>query len=113
MSDGGSPRGASAQVSTTMNEIQEAKIWTMVLLGLVSMILGALPLKLGAYFAKDDRGWKRVVTSVLLCFGGGVLFATSLIHMLPEVILVYSEYYTQNYKSKKDLKNIFVGTRKS
>ena len=68
-----------------MNEIQEAKIWTMVLLGLVSMILGALPLKLGAYFAKDDRGWKRVVTSVLLCFGGGVLLATSLIHMLPEV----------------------------
>ena len=96
-----------------MNEIQEAKIWTMVLLGLVSMILGALPLKLGAYFAKDDRGWKRVVTSVLLCFGGGVLFATSLIHMLPEIIVVYSEYYTQNYKSKKDFKNIFVGTRKS
>ena len=68
-----------------MNEIQEAKIWTMVLLGGVSLIFGALPLKLGAYFANDDRGWKRVVTSVLLCFGGGVLFATSLIHMLPEV----------------------------
>ena len=61
----------------------------------------------------EEKRWKRVVTSVLLCFGGGVLFATSLIHMLPEVIVVYSEYYTQNYKSKKDFKNIFVGTRKS
>ena len=49
------------------------------------MFLGVLPLRFGAYFIKGDRGWKNVVTSILLCFGGGVLFATAMIHMLPEV----------------------------
>jgi len=68
-----------------MNEVQKAKVWTMILLGFISMFLGVLPLKLGAYFIKSDRGWKNVVTSILLCFGGGVLFATAMIHMLPEV----------------------------
>ena len=29
---------------------------------------------------------KDAITSVLLCFGGGVLLSTSMIHMLPEVI---------------------------
>ena len=60
----------------------------MVLLGGISLILGYLPIKIGAYFLRDDRGWKRTVTSVLLCFGGGVLFATSMIHMLPEVSIM-------------------------
>ena len=71
-----------------MNDVQKAKVWTMVLLGLISMFLGVLPLRLGAYFIKGDRGWKNVVTSILLCFGGGVLFATAMIHMLPEVCKV-------------------------
>ena len=71
---------------TMLNEVQEVKIWAMVLLGLFSMILGMLPLKLGPKFINDHKGWKKVVTSTLLCFGGGVLLATSLIHMLPEVI---------------------------
>ena len=71
-----------------MNDVQKAKVWTMVLLGLISMFLGILPLRLGAYFTKGDRGWKNVVTSILLCFGGGVLFATAMIHMLPEVCKV-------------------------
>lgn len=28
---------------------------------------------------------KDAITSILLCFGGGVLLSTSMIHMLPEV----------------------------
>jgi len=31
---------------------------------------------------------KNIVTSILLCFGAGVLLATSLIHILPEVYLL-------------------------
>ncbi len=63
------------------------KIVTMVVLGVVSLILGFIPLKIGRFFVDDrDKPWKRTVTSILLCFGGGVLFATGLIHMLPEVI---------------------------
>ena len=63
------------------------KLITMTLLAVVSLILGFLPLKIGKYFLFDDKVWKRTFTSVLLCFGGGVLFATSFIHMLPEVRL--------------------------
>ena len=63
------------------------KLITMTLLAVVSLILGFLPLKIGTYFFNDDKIWKRTFTSVLLCFGGGVLFATSFIHMLPEVSL--------------------------
>lgn len=66
-------------------EVMTTKILTMALLALVSLILGFLPLKIGKYFFNDDKIWKRTLTSVLLCFGGGVLFATSFIHMLPEV----------------------------
>ena len=69
-------------------DVKTAKIICMVLLGGISLILGYLPVKIGAYFQRDDRGWKRTVTSVLLCFGGGVLFATSMIHMLPEVSIL-------------------------
>ena len=68
-------------------DITTAKILSMVLLGGVSLILGFLPLKIGAYFLQDNKGWKRTLTSILLCFGGGVLLATSMIHMLPEVII--------------------------
>jgi len=61
------------------------KIITMTLLAVVSLILGFLPLKISKSVFIDDKKWKRTFTSVLLCFGGGVLFATSFIHMLPEV----------------------------
>ena len=81
-------------------DIITAKILSMVLLGGVSLILGFLPLKIGVYFLQDNKGWKRTLTSVLLCFGGGVLFETSIIHMLPEVIhtlkieLIFGRYLT-------------------
>ena len=70
-----------------LKDVQEVKLWAMVLLGSISMILGMLPLKLGPKYFKTGTksGWRNVVTSLLLCFGGGVLLATSLIHMLPEV----------------------------
>ena len=72
-----------------LKDVQEVKLWAMVLLGSISMILGMLPLKLGPKYFKTGTksGWRNVVTSLLLCFGGGVLLATSLIHMLPEVKL--------------------------
>ena len=38
-----------------------------------------------------------VVTSLLLCFGAGVLLATALLHILPEVkLLLYSSPHTAN-----------------
>ncbi len=64
-----------------------AKVLAMVLLGVVSLCLGFLPIKLGRFFMdSNENPWKKTLTSLLLCFGGGVLFATGFIHMLPEVI---------------------------
>ena len=60
-------------------------IITMVLILIGTLILGFLPIKIGKYFIDEDKKWKQTLTSVFLCFGGGVLFATSFTHMLPEV----------------------------
>ena len=68
-------------------ELTAAKILTMVLLGGVAIILGFIPLYLGKWFRLDKEGNPRHGTmfSSLLCFGGGVLLATSFLHLLPEV----------------------------
>ena len=66
-------------------EVMTTKIIAMSLLAIVSLMIGFLPLKIGKCFFNDGKIWKRTFASVLLCFGGGVLFATSFIHMLPEV----------------------------
>ena len=58
----------------------------MVLLGGVSIFLGFIPMKLGKWFKNNDGSPRhRNFFSSLLCFGGGVLLGTSLLHMLPEV----------------------------
>lgn len=66
-----------------------AKIIALILLGGGSIILGFIPIKL-----RRQLGWteqtsqnrkKRILTSIALCFGGGVLLATCFIHLLPEV----------------------------
>ena len=66
-------------------DLNGSKYLAMFLLGGVSILLGFLPVKIGKYFLGDESLWKKTMTSALLCFGGGVLFATSLIHLLPEV----------------------------
>ena len=69
-------------------EVIVAKIISLILLMVSAFALGFLPLKIGKYFLNDEKKWKKLLTSFLLCFGGGVLFATSLIHILPEVSMV-------------------------
>ena len=67
-------------------EVTTSKILAMLLLGGVSIILGFIPLKLGKWFKRSDGSPRHgTIFSSLLCFGGGVLLATSLLHMLPEV----------------------------
>ena len=62
------------------------KILAMFLLGGVSLFLGLIPMKLGKWFKEKDGSPKHEnIFSSLLCFGGGLLLATSLLHMLPEV----------------------------
>lgn len=62
-------------------ELTEAKITAMIGLGLSSMLVGLLP----AWFSAHGRLQWPLFLSSLLCFGGGVLMSTSLVHMLPEI----------------------------
>lgn len=71
------------------NDALTAKIITMVCLFSISMAVGCLPLLLSIKFDwfKSDgnlRSSNNVVRG-LLSFGGGVLFATTFMHLLPEV----------------------------
>lgn len=59
----------------------ETKVVAIVALGIGSMIIGILP----ACLAQRTRNNSPLILSCLLCFGGGVLLATSLVHILPEL----------------------------
>ncbi|KAJ0173658.1 hypothetical protein K1T71_010807 [Dendrolimus kikuchii] len=77
--------------STSDSDVMTAKIVTMVCLFGISMIVGCLPmlisLKFNWFTASSDsnlRSSNQLVMG-LLAFGGGVLFATTFMHLLPEV----------------------------
>ncbi|XP_047994393.1 zinc transporter ZIP1-like [Leguminivora glycinivorella] len=78
--------------SEGMDGVLRAKIITMVTLFSVSMLFGCLPMLLSLrfdWFTKstgDVRNSNQFVMG-LLAFGGGVLFATTFMHLLPEVDL--------------------------
>lgn len=58
-----------------------AKILAMASLGLGSFIFGMLP----ASISERNRRRFPFSTSLMLCFGAGILLATALVHMLPDV----------------------------
>ncbi|KAK9507605.1 hypothetical protein O3M35_007425 [Rhynocoris fuscipes] len=64
---------------------------SMAVLGLLSFILGILPIKLASCLRwkmqviDSHNGRHPLVISLLLCFGGGVLLNTTFMHLLPEV----------------------------
>ena len=72
----------------------------MVLLGGVSIFLGFIPMKLGKWFKNNDGSSRHEnFFSSLLCFGGGVLLGTSLLHILPEVFQSKIIYHTCNLEN--------------
>ncbi|KAG5680098.1 hypothetical protein PVAND_009624 [Polypedilum vanderplanki] len=58
-----------------------SKVVVMLTLGLGSMIVGMIPLAFTQYNLRRNP----LLFTFLLCFGAGILMATSLVHMLPEV----------------------------
>jgi len=67
-------------------DLQTTKIVVMILLGGISTCLGFIPMYVGKWFRNKDGTQKHgTLFSSLLCFGGGVLLATCLLHMLPEI----------------------------
>ena len=76
-------------------ELAVVKIITMVLTGFIPILLGLLPMCFKKYIKESTEASKKqttlpcsaTFTSILLCFGGGVLLCTSMVHILPEVML--------------------------
>jgi solute carrier family 39 (zinc transporter), member 1/2/3 len=67
-----------------------AKIISIVSLGLGSLISGLLP----ALLTKSKLKRSSLLQTILLCFGAGILLATALVHILPEVsdVSIYSHF---------------------
>lgn len=73
-----------------MNPVDTAKTVSMVVLGVVSLVLGLLPIAIARRLnwrvgGKEMSFTTKNILSGLLCFGGGVLMATGLTHLLPEL----------------------------
>lgn len=58
-----------------------AKVVAVLALGFGSLLVGLLPAALTRYNLRRNQ----LFQTVLLCFGAGILLATSVVHMLPEV----------------------------
>ncbi|XP_058449732.1 zinc transporter ZIP1 [Malaya genurostris] len=66
----------------------EAKLLAILALGAGSFLAGILPL----FISQRNRERFPVLISFLLCFGAGVLLATALVHMLPELRPALNQY---------------------
>jgi zinc transporter 1/2/3 len=62
----------------------EAKIIALLLIFALPLVFTLLPYKLSGYFCKKGEKGKKIL-SCLMCFGGGVFFATYMLHLGPEV----------------------------
>ncbi|XP_029161365.1 protein zntC [Nylanderia fulva] len=60
----------------------QAKLASMVLIGAGSFFVGITP---ACFISRAQRLQRKLLLSCTLCFGAGVLFATSMLHVLPEV----------------------------
>jgi len=73
-----------------MEPTDVAKTISIVLLSVVTLILGLIPIPIARSLnwkngGKEMSSLAKNILSGLLCFGAGVLMATALIHLLPEV----------------------------
>lgn len=93
----------ATSTSALVDQIIVAKTFAMLVLGLGSFVLGVVPLKLTKWWRMDpaaaaapsshhaghshggDSATGSPAVSLLLCFGGGVLLFTTLLHLQPEV----------------------------
>ena len=69
------------------------KIAAMVACFIIPFVCTILPLKVSSYFEKKGKFGKNVL-SWLMCFGGGVFFATFILHMAPESRMIVEYSFT-------------------
>lgn len=81
MSLANEPLAMSPTISAATDRGDLEKVLAMLVLGLGSLISGMLP----AFISERNRQRFPLTTSILLCYGAGILLATALVHILPEV----------------------------
>ncbi|XP_043799448.1 zinc transporter ZIP3-like [Apis laboriosa] len=64
-----------------MITVVQAKFVSMIIIGIGSFVVGVAP---ACFVSRIRYLQQKLLLSCILCFGGGVLFATSILHMLPE-----------------------------
>ena len=77
-----------------MDAVVLSKIVSMVCLGLVTWIVGVLPLlgvRMGWLREKEQSRRTVIIISCMMSFGGGVILTSCLTHMLPDVNDVLEE----------------------
>jgi len=92
-------------------ELVSLKIIILTVSGVVRIIFGLFPLIIFRSFLRgtDKRGRIKKVISYLMFFGGGVLLATCLVHMMPEVRENFTEAKLSDHTSLPVAEIIFVG----
>ena len=85
---------STIDVTGSSSEVVIAKSIAAVTLFLVSVISGIIPFKLAQIYKWNDQSVEdnkkreqktKLIVSILLCFGGGVLLATTFLHLLPDI----------------------------
>jgi len=66
-------------------DLTTTKVVNLVLLGVIKLVSGLAPMFFTKIFEKKSERFLKKFIGIVLCFGGGVLLATVLMHMLSEV----------------------------
>lgn len=77
--------GEEEEFDDDMTNVNIAKAVAMTCLFIASFSLGTLPIKLNKWLKWETDAKNNYYVKLLLSFGGGVLFCTTFMHMLPEV----------------------------
>ncbi|KYM98530.1 PREDICTED: protein zntD [Cyphomyrmex costatus] len=67
----------------------QAKLASMVLIGVGSFVVGIVPV---CFISRTRQLQQKLLLSCTLCFGAGVLLATAMLHVLPEARQGLSDY---------------------
>ncbi|EGI58774.1 PREDICTED: uncharacterized protein LOC105152574 [Acromyrmex echinatior] len=71
------------------SDVVQAKLASMVLIGAGSFVVGIVP---ACFISRTHQLQQKLLLSCTLCFGAGVLLATAMLHVLPEVRQGLSDY---------------------
>ncbi len=73
-----------------------AKVLAIIGIFILPLICTLLPIKVHDFFIKKGRKGEKLL-SWMMCFGGGVFFATYILHMGPEVRLILNDALIKPY----------------